>query len=121
MLRRAFARVALVAVIVGVSLLPSVALSSSGAAAYPLVDTTLWTIEGVVQDPAGRPIELAAVTDGSQTVYTDADGRYVLEEEAIREYHVHVSKDGFNSESRVVHPWDPILHGPTNFTLTYEA
>lgn len=114
---RSFAALTLAIAIAGGSL----GLLGSGAAAYPLLDTTVWAIEGVVQDPVGRPLQYAAVTDGGQTVYTDADGRYVLEEEAVRGYWVDVSKAGFDSARSLVYPWDPLLYGPSDFTLTYKV
>lgn len=96
------------------------ALLSSGAAAYPLVDVTLMTIEGVVADPVDRPIPGAAVTDGHQTVFTDASGHYALEEEALRDYSVSVSRTGFNAEKRWVIPTEALLDS-VDFTLTYEV
>ena len=81
---------------------------------------TLETIRGVVRDPLGTPVVGAAVSDGSQTVFTASDGSYVLEEDRIADYFVTAAKTGLDSESRIVTPIDAVA-GPVDFVLMYRA
>lgn len=52
------------------------------------------TIRGTIANPVGRPIVGAAITDGRQTVYSDTEGRYALEENSVRDYQLTVTREG---------------------------
>lgn len=83
----------------------------------PVQAVGLVTIQGQVTDPVGRVIVGAAVTDGRQTVYSDAGGRYRLEESSVQNYVVRVSRQGFESATRTVTPVDAL--GSVDFALFY--
>lgn len=83
----------------------------------PAQAITLMTIQGTVRDPAGTPLANVAVRDGTQVVYTDAGGQYVLEEGDISSYQVSASRIGLNSTNRVVDPVDALAS--VDFTMTY--
>lgn len=87
------------------------------APSLPAEAIGVMTIQGNIRDPIGRPIQGAAVADGSQTVYSDANGHYMLEEQRISNYLSAVSKLGFESTSRLVTPLEAL--NPIDFTLKY--
>ncbi|MBI4730345.1 MAG: carboxypeptidase regulatory-like domain-containing protein, partial [Acidobacteria bacterium] len=83
----------------------------------PVQAIGLMTIQGQVTDPVGDAVVGAALTDGHQTVYSDASGRYRLEESSVQNYVVRISRQGFEGTSRTVSPVDAL--GSVDFSLFY--
>lgn len=77
----------------------------------------LMDISGHVTNAAGTPLVNVAVSDGSQTVYTDATGAYTLEESQVNTYIVTASKRGLQAQSKVVTPATAL--NPVDFQLLY--
>ena len=90
-----------------------VVLSQLPAGAIPLE-----TIHGYVRDKIGRSVAAAFVSDGFQTVATDATGHYALSEERLQNYSISISKLGMDSPTpKLVTPTDAL--SDVNFELTY--
>ena len=76
------------------------------------------TILGTVTNTKGQAIAGASVTDGAQTVTTDANGHYVLiESNSAGSYTVTVSASGFTTQSVSV-TTTSLTHTAQNFTLS---
>lgn len=69
------------------------ALAGCGLAGPP---EPLFTLTGLVQDPGGKPMPGAVVTDGQVSTLTDEQGRYSL---AIYERGIRIKKPGFATAS----------------------
>ncbi|MEO7804200.1 MAG: Ig-like domain-containing protein [Actinomycetota bacterium] len=75
-------------------------------------------ITGVVTDKLGSNLVGASVTDGAQTVLTDADGRYTLVETNPAKYTITSSKIGYVSDSKRVDTLNNVAD--VNFSLLFE-
>lgn len=91
-----------------------VASRTEPAGAVPLM-----TISGTVNDRIGRPLVGVAVTDGAQTVFTDSQGDYRLEEESVSSVFVGASKTGFEPDGRLVRLSDTL--GSVDFVLAHRV
>lgn len=78
----------------------------------------LQTIQGHVSDPAGRPLNNVAVTDGNHVSYTDASGAYAINESTPGSYQLTASRLGLEPVApRTVTPIDSL--NPVDFVATY--
>ena len=69
--------------------------------ASQLAKLPLHSIDGVVTDYNGKPVEgaLVTTTPPSSSVLTDSEGKYILRKLPAGEFTVHVSKPGYAEES----------------------
>jgi hypothetical protein len=95
-----------------------VALTGASLSLQPASAITTMTITGIVTDQAGTPIPGVFVTDQFQDVYTNAVGRYMLEEQTPAPRVLTLAKTGFESPAaRRVSPLD--AQSDVNFALDY--
>lgn len=95
--------------------LAAIAISAfgSGGARAELLTTP---VTGLVEDITGHPIANAVVSDGRQSVLTDAVGRYVMEQTLTSGFCLTASKKGFEPRSKC----DTALPGTVvDFELPY--
>lgn len=60
------------------------------------------SIRGTVVDPLARPLASVTVTDGSNSVLTDASGYYQLEASGVGPFTITAGRTGLNAQSRIV-------------------
>lgn len=111
-LRTRVSRVRLVTLFSTLALLGSLVFVSAAGG------ITLYHFRGTVADPLGRPLPASTVTDGFETVTTDADGKYALPESSTGTFTLRASRPHSASASKqvtVVVPIDTVV----DFTLKY--
>lgn len=75
-------------------------------------------IQGTVTDPLARPLANVGVDDGQgNLVFTDATGRYRIDETWPSTFQVTAARGGLNPQTKTVTPTDAL--SPVDFQLTY--
>lgn len=57
-----------------------------------------WPVTGRVTDTAGNPLEGVRITDGSDNVWTNSSGDFVIEEPILSSFTLSASKAGYREE-----------------------